>query len=87
MNPEADADRGNPPLYTHLCGKVIMTKCFIMIKRFTMSFQRRLESSYPINSSYKSFHIDITHVCESLDSSLRWNDMVWGVGGFSSAKN
>jgi hypothetical protein len=40
-----------------------------------MSFQRRLESSYLINR----FHIDITLIRESLDSSLRWNDMLRNV--------
>jgi len=29
-------------------------KAGIMIKRFTMSFQRRLESSYHVSSSHKS---------------------------------
>ena len=40
-----------------------------------MSFQRRLESSYLINSSYKALNIDTTDIPESLDSSLRWNDI------------
>jgi len=40
-----------------------------------MSFQRTLESSYLINSSYKALNIDTTDIPKSLDSSLRWNDM------------
>jgi hypothetical protein len=40
-----------------------------------MSFQRRLESSYHINSPYKAFNIDIASIFEPLDSSLRWNDI------------
>ena len=40
-----------------------------------MSFQRTLESSYLINSSYKALNIDTTDIPKSLDSSVRWNDM------------